>query len=413
MGHAVADRSKLLAPANTSLAAGSGRLLAAGLIAAGVAAVVVTALSAVFGDSTAKKVAIAAYHIGFLYTLGLTLGSMIFVMILHQVNAGWSATVRRPLENTMSLTPVCLAFFLPIAVLAPSLFHWMDPHYTAGDVIYQAKQAYLNKPFFYTRAAVYFSLWLIFSQRLYRLSRAQDADGDRMRTARARRMSSYGLLVMALTTAFAGFDWLMGLDYHWFSTMFGVYFFAGFIGATLSLCTLMLIALRRAGTLDGLVTAEHLHDLGKLMFGFVVFWAYIGFSQYFLIWYGNIPEETMFFQIRRTELWMPVSIALIVGRFVVPFIVLMPRPWRRSPMVLTGVGLWILAFHALDLFWVVRPTVLDPTGGEVAPGWLDVVGIAGPVLIFLGLLVMRTARTPLVPLRDPRMGEAIEHKNYV
>ena len=413
MAHALPNTAALLAPANTTLARGAGRLLAIGFIVLGVVALALAIAGALLSDETAQKVALVSYHAGFLFTLGLTLGSMILVMILHQVNAGWAATVRRQLENVMSLIPLCLAFFIPVAVLAPMLFHWMDPQHTAGDVIYAAKAAYLNKPFFYARAAVYFIAWLIFSQRLYRLSVGQDSDGDRWRSAKARRMSSYGLLVMALTAAFASFDWMMSLDYEWFSTMFGVYFFAGFIGAATSLCALILILLRNAGVIEGLVTREHLHDLGKLMFGFTVFWAYIGFSQYFLIWYGNIPEETMWFQIRRTDMWMPYSIALAFGRFIVPFLILMPRPWRRSPMVLGVMAVWILGFHALDTYWVVRPTVATAVGGEVSPTWLDIVAMAGPILLFFGVLALRVVSRPLVPLKDPRMAEAVAHKNYV
>lgn len=413
MAHAIADKSKLLSTGNTTLPAGAGRMLSIGLLAIGAIALVLTVLGALLGDETAKKVALASYHVGFLVTLGLTLGSMILVMVFHQVNAGWSATIRRQLENVMSLVPVCLVFFLPVAILAPIIFHWMDPHYTEGDVIYEAKKSFLNEPFFYVRAVIYFGAWLYFSQRLYRLSIGQDADGDRFRTAKARRMSSYGLLIMALTTAFAAFDWMMSLDYHWFSTMFGVYFFAGFVGVATSLCALILIMLRRAGSLDGLVTNEHLHDLGKLMFGFVVFWAYIGFSQYFLIWYGNIPEETMWFQLRRSDGWMPYSIALAFGRFIIPFIVLMARPARRNPMVLAVVAVWLLAFHTLDTFWVVRPTVYGADHGPVFFGWLDAVAILGPVCIFFGLLARRVVNNPLVPVNDPRMDEAIAHKNYV
>jgi len=412
MAHAPANAAALLSPANTTLARDAGRLPAIGLVVLGVAALAIAVAGAILGDDTAKKVALASYHAGFLFTLGLSLGSMILVMILHQVNAGWSATVRRQLENVMSLMPLCLAFFVPVAVFAPLIFHWMDPHHTAGDVIYDAKSAYLNTPFFYVRAAAYFAAWLILSRMLDRHSVRQDADGDRFRTAKARRMSSYGLLIMALTAAFAGFDWMMSLDYHWFSTMFGVYFFAGFIGAATSLCALLLILLRNAGVMEGLVTREHLHDLGKLMFGFTVFWAYIGFSQYFLIWYGNIPEETMWFQTRRTDLWMPYSVALAFGRFIVPFLILMPRPWRRSPLVLGVMAVWILGFHALDTYWVVRPTV-EAAGAEVAPTWLDIVAMAGPILIFFGVLAMRIASRPLVPLKDPRLGEAMVHKNYV
>lgn len=411
--HAITDRSKLLATANTVLPAGAARLLSPALIAAGVVAMLLTALGAAMGDQTDQRVAMGAYHVGFLSVLSLSLGSMFLVMILHQVNAGWTATVRRQLENVMSLIPLCLLLFVPVAIFPRLLFQWMDPAHTAGDLLYEAKSLYLNAPFFYARAVIYFGLWQIFSQRLYRLSIGQDADGDKRRSAAARKMSSYGLLVMAFTSAFASFDWLMSLDYQWFSTMFGVYFFAGFMSAAVSLCALVLIILRRAGALQGLVTNEHLHDLGKLMFVFVVFWAYIGFSQYLLIWYGNIPEETMWFQIRRTKAWMPYSTALAYGRFVIPFVILLPRPWRRTPWVVATMAVWIIAFNTLDMFWVVRPTVTGADGAAITFTWLDAVGILGPMLVFFGALSRRIATHPLIPINDPRLDEAIAHKNYI
>jgi len=413
MTHAITNPAKLFSSSNTSLKAGTARRVSTLFFVVGAVALALTILGALQGDQTTKSVALAGWQAGFMAVLGLTLGSTFLVMIFHQVNAGWTAALRRQPENVMSMIPVCIVLFLPTAILAPWIFHWMNPDQVAGDTLYQAKSAFLNRPFFYARAVVYFSLWLLFTQRIYRLSIGQDTDGDPRRSFKARRMSSYGLVVMAFTSAFAGFDWLMSLDYHWFSTMFGVYFFAGFIGAAVSLCALIVILLRRTGALDGIITNEHIHDLGKLMFGFVVFWAYIGFSQYFLIWYGNIPEETMWFQIRRTDHWMPYSIALAFGRFIVPFVILMPRPWRRSSLVIGVMAVWLIAFNIVDMYWIVRPTVEAVDGGEVGFMWLDVAAVLAPVCLFFGLLVRRIASNPLAPMHDPRMDEGVEHKNYV
>jgi len=400
----------LLSRDNVRLGAGVGRMLSLFLLVAGGLLIALTGLGALLGDSKQAALAIAAHHVGFVVCVGLTLGSMAMVMILHQVNAGWAATIRRIFEQTMSMAPFCILLFLPSLVFAGSLFHWMDPEYTQGDVLYAAKAPYLNRPFFVIRAVIYFAAWVWLGVTLHRQSIQQDEDGDRWHTAKARRRSSYGLIILALTTAFASFDWLMSLDYHWFSTMFGVYFFAGYIGAALAFTTLALLVLRRMGALKGLVTEEHFHDLGKLLFGFTVFWAYIGFSQYFLIWYANIPEETGWFMARRTDGWMPYSMALAVGRFFVPFVVLMARPARRNPIVLALITVWILAFHVIDTYWVVRPTV---KGVEATFTWLDAVGVLGPILVFLGLLIWKIASAPLVPVNDPRMNEAMRHKNYV
>jgi len=408
------DKARLLAPDNTALPRASASGLSLGLIGFGAILLIVTLIAGITGDAVAAQTAMAAYHVGFLVITGIALGGLVFTMILHQVNAGWAALVRRQVENLMSMLPVCALLFLPtlaLIFLSPGLlWGWMDPANVAGDLLYQEKSAYLNTGFFIGRAVVYLLIWTWLSTSLYRASREQDHTGDKWLTAKARRRSSYGLLLFALTTAFAAFDWEMTLDHHWFSTMLGVYFFASNMVAGLAVVMLVLLALRATGRLQGLVTEEHFHDLGKLTFGFVVFWAYIGFSQYFLIWYGNIPEETAYFTLRHEHGWENVSMALAVGRFVVPFVVLMARPARRSPLILSLMGVWLVFFHIVDVYWLVRPTIEDATS---VVGWLDVVGVLGPICVFSGLLIRRIASAPLVPVNDPRMEESITHWNTI
>lgn len=387
------------------------------LIALGLACVGVTvALGWLSKDAAVQRQALASYHTGFLVALSLSLGALVFVMILQQVNAGWTALLRRQYENIMDLFGPLFVLFIPVLLSIFTdhpLWKWMNPDAVAGDPIFATKRPFLNTNFFLLRVGVYFGVWLVLSRLLYRYSVRQDETGDRWLTARARKISSFGLLLFALTTAFASFDWIMGLDYHFFSTMYGVYFFAGSIGAALCLGTLVILTLRRAGPLRGLVTDEHLHDLGKLAFAFSVFWAYIGFSQYFLIWYANIPEETAWFIQRRNDGWLPYSEALAIGRFIVPFIILMPRPWRRNPVVLGFMCVWIVGFNALDLFWQVRPNVVNEHGVSPLFNWLDGVAIAGPVCLYLAVLVKKIGASPLVPLRDPRLPESLHHQNYV
>lgn len=426
MSHAAThDHAKLLAHDNVTMGPGAGRLASAAMIVLGIACAAVTLVSAfVADDKLSMRAASLGYHIGFVVSAAITLGGLGFVMILHQTNAIWSAAIRRQFENLASLIPVIALLFVPVLALSllkpGAVFKWMDAAYVAGDVIYDHKKPYLNTTFFVIRQVIYFTVWTFLSLRLFSMSRAQDQNGDKWITNRMRRLSAPGLLLFALTTAFAGFDWVMALDYHWFSTMFGVYFFAvGILGA-LALGVLTLLMIRRSGRLEGVVHVEHMHDLGKLLFGLTVFWAYIGFSQYFLIWYANIPEETAFFLHRRQgELlkfgtWLNLSMVLIVGKFVIPFLVLLPRPARRSFPVLAFISLWILAMTSIDMFYMVRAELFAGyPQADLGLRWTDIVGPAGPLLIFLGALVHRVASGPLTPLRDPRLERSIEHKNTI
>jgi hypothetical protein len=408
-----AEQARLIGRENTSLPAGAGRALALGAIGLGVVAILATLGLILFGGGVAPKQALASYHVGFLFCVGLSVGALGIVMILHQTNAGWSAAARRTAEQMMGLMPLCLLLGIPVLLFAPKIFRWMDPEYVAGDVIYDHKAAYLNTSFFVIRFFIYFAVWIWLAMTLRGMSLRQDQTGDRWLTAKMRRRSSYGLLLFAFTVAFAGFDWMMSLDFHWFSTMLGVYFFAGSIAAAFGFWTFTLLLLRRAGRLEGLVTVEHFHDLGKLMFGFTVFWAYIGFSQYFLIWYGNIPEETAFYWRRRQDGWMAWSIALCTLRFIVPFLILLPRPARRNLFVLGSMAVLLVVAHLLDLFWFVRPQVYAEGYEPVFFGLIDVVAMLGPVLVFAGLFVLRLASAPVAPVNDPRLDEAIVHKNYI
>ncbi len=409
----VAARAKLDLAAVTP--GGGMKTAAAGLMFLGVVGIIVVAVGGFSGGLTGKQ-ALASYHMGFLYALGVGLGALGLQMILQQFNAGWSAAVRRSAEAISSMMWVVLLLFLPILILElfvtkGVLFKWMDPAYTAGDVIYDKKRAWLNPEFWAIRSAIYFLIWVALGATLYRLSRKQDDNGDRWITAKQRWISSFGLLIYALSTAFASFDWLMSLDYHWFSTMFGVYFFAGCVVSSLAVMIVVMCSLRAAGKYGAAFTEEHQHDLGKLLFAFTVFWAYVTFCQYFLIWYSNIPEETAFFNLRKDGGYMPIFIALCFGHFLLPFVILLVRGVKRNPHLLRLVALWMLVMHAADLVFMVRPIVKDAKPGVNL--WLDIAGVLGPALLFIGAAVWKMSRGPLIPIKDPRLHEVLEHKNYV
>jgi hypothetical protein len=283
----------------------------------------------------------------------------------------------------------------------------VDP---AADELLNHKRAFLNIPVFVGSVVFYGLVWFYLSRRLNTLSRTQDQTGDRWLTNKAKFTSAWGLLAFGLTCAFASFHLVKALDYHWFSTMFGVYFFAGNMISSLALMALLFALIRGSGKLEGLVTSEHFHDLGKLMLGFTVFWAYIAFSQYFLIWYANLPEETGWFRIRSVHGWETFGTILMFGHFIAPFLVLLFRGTKRSPFLLATVAIWLIAMHAIDVFWQIRPIVYPDKMGL---SWVDLAGLLGPLALFFGLLLKKVGQGPLIPIKDPRLTEALEHKNYV
>ncbi len=417
-----------LSESNTHMPAGWGKTASVVLAALGALLCIATlvpvftGMSAADGGKAAKH-AMSAYHVGFVVMLGMTLGPLGLVMVLNLVKAGWAITIRRQLENMASLVPVAIVLLVPTIVatlMKPEiLFKWMssDPA-IKGDSILQDKTAFLNPTFLYIRLAIYFVVWIYLATRLCRLSREQDSTGDKQLTVQAGLTSAWGILAFALTVAFASFDLVKALDYHFFSTMFGVYWFAGNMLTGIAMLALTLAVIRANGRLKGLVTAEHLHDLGKLMMGFTVFWAYVTFSQYFLIWYANIPEETAWFIARGKNGWQYFGLALILLHFILPFLILLWRQSKRAMPILASVAALLIVMHCVDMFFCIRPivylTYLDGQAvGKVGLNWVDATGILGPILLFVGLLIRKIGGGPLLPLKDPRLPEAIAHKNYV
>ena len=376
------------------------------------------ALAAAGGFIHGWRHAMASYLVGVGVVLSMSLGALILTMIFHLVNAGWCATIRRQFENLASMLPIAAALMIPLIAAevftGGELYGWMDDSTRQSDVLLQAKAPYLNVGFFLIRAVLYSGLWTFLSRRLLSLSREQDRTGDRFLSNKARFMCSWGLPLTALSVAFAGFDWFMSLEHHFFSTMWGVYIFAGGALSCMAVMVLTFAVLRLVGRLNGLVTVEHFHDMGKMLFAFTVFWAYIAFSQYFLIWYSNIPEETFYLLRRTTGEWMGLGVFLAVGHFIVPFLFMLSRTVKRTPRLLVLGALWVIFAHVLDYVWIVRPVVYAP--GE-APGpaawWLDAAAIVGVMSVFAGVFVGKLGAGPLTPLKDPRLPKAMAHVNYV
>jgi hypothetical protein len=349
-----------------------------------------------------------AYLVNFGWVLSLALGALFFVVLQHLTRAGWSVVVRRVAEAVAGTLPLVAVLLLPVLAGIHELYHWSHAEAVAADPLLQGKSSYLNVPFFVARCAVYFAAWWLTSRFYLARSVRQDASGDVGLTLAMQRRSAPAMLLFALTATFASIDLLMSLDPHWYSTIFGVYFFSGSVVSFISLLALAAWLLQRSGLMRHVVTIEHYHDLGKLMFAFTVFWAYIAFSQYMLYWYANIPEETGWFLRRQSGGWGWVGLLLIFGHFLVPFVLLLSRPPKRRPGVLAAVAAWILAMHWADLHWLVmpelRPNAPMPTPLEL----LLLVGVGG---VWLAGVVFVMGRQSLVPERDPRLPESLSFEN--
>ncbi|NVB36523.1 hypothetical protein G6O69_01675 [Pseudenhygromyxa sp. WMMC2535] len=373
------------------------------------------------------------YLNGFMFAMALSFGGLIFVVIQHLVRANWSIVVRRIAESAMFALPFVALAGLPL-LFGPGhhVFEWMHTEHVLHDPMLKAKLAYLNPASFKARYCFYLLLWSVVSLLLWRWSRAQDSAADDQAAAeysyKQRFLAPIALVIFALSMTFGAFDFMMSLDPHWFSTMFGVYYFAGIALTFHSVLVIVCFFLQRGGKLVDVVTAEHYHDLGKFMFGFTVFWTYIGFSQYFLIWYANIPEETHWFMYRAHGQWLNVSMLIVFGRFVIPFFLLLRRGWKRNPNYLVFMAIWIVCMEFVDMFWLIQPPFAHhASAAQEAAGHTelahflsehvvitgaDIGFLVGFIGLFLALFGWSLKTAKLVPIKDPRLEESLNHENF-
>jgi len=339
------------------------------------------------------------------YFLSLAVGGLFFAAIQWVTNAMWSAPVRRLAESFTAFLPWLLVSFAVLFFGLKDIYKWTDATLVASDIMLSGKKAYLNVPFFVIRNVVGILVWIGFSAVMIGNSLKQDETKDPSITGRNRVFGPIFLMLFAITFTLTAFDLLMSLDPYWFSTMFGVYCFAGLFYSTLALLAIVTIYLKRKGALDGIVNENHLHDLGKFMFAFTVFWAYIGFSQFMLIWYANLPEETGYFLHRMTPAWKAVSAFLLFGKFFAVFFMLLPRGNKRDHRVLWGVAWFMLVAQWIDILWLVQPEFFD------APkvGWQEM-GVLAAFIGAFGLAIFRfLGRHTIVAIGDPRLEESVHH----
>lgn len=351
------------------------------------------------------------------YFYTLCAGSLFWILLHHAVDANWTVSVRRILENVVGLFPIiALAYLITALFFSHELWTWMslDP---AQNELYKHKSGFLNQPFFFSRMAFYFVFFCGVSYFLRWKSIDQDTSVNPWNTLQCRKVAYPSIFIFALSLTFSAFDWLMGLDYRWFSTMWGVYVFAGSIVSAMALLILISNALYAAGYLRKVMTVEHNHIMGKLLLAFIIFWAYISFSQYFLIWYANIPEETTFFLYRNAGAWEYVSIFIVFGHFIIPFLWVITQPAKKTPWRICTVAGWLLFMHAVDLYWIIMPSkhIADLNHevpfSEIIPNFCDLTALLGLGAILAFFFLRLLSSSSIFPAKDPRLLEAIQLKN--
>jgi hypothetical protein len=382
-------------------------------------AMAVVGLGATFGMAFGehKARAMFAYLFAYEYGLYIALGALGFVLIQHLVRAGWSTVVRRVAETAMATLPLFLVLWLPIGLLG---FHELYPWSHETDEILERKRWFLSNGFFFGRAGLYLIGWSALAVFLYRSSVKIDTMTDlsaRDRLIRTMwKVSAGGIFFYGLTQSFQAVDWLMSLQPHWYSTIFGVYYFAGSILALYSFVTLATMALQKAGMLKHSVTAEHFQDLGKFVFGHTIFWAYIAVSQLIIIWYANIPEETEFYMARLEGGWEYISYALPITNFFIPFLYLVSRHVKRHRLGLAIGCIYTLVMRVVDMYWLVLPNYGAHGEGHHEPHlaihWLDLTALLGVGGAFLAVFGWLMAKNKVIAIGDPRLEESLKHENY-
>jgi hypothetical protein len=345
-----------------------------------------------------------AYLVAYTFWLGLSLGSLALLMVQHLTGGAWGVVIRRPLEAAVSTLPAMALLFLPIVPGMHDLYHWTHPE-ALNDPVIAAKAAYLNTPFFLLRAAFYFAAWIGISQLLLKWSREQDATGDPVFASKLTYLSAGGLLVYTLTITFAITDWLMSVNPHWFSTMWGPLFMVGQALGALALAINVLVLLSATAPMNRVLSTSHFHDLGKFLFAFLMMWAYLTFSQFLIVYSANLQEEVPHYLARWQGGYQYVTMALVVLHFVVPYVILLSRDVKRDTTRLRGVAAWLLVMRFVDHYMQVAPEFHEELS-------VSVIDLALPIAlggIFLTLYAMRLKTQPLLPLHDVGLEKALTH----
>ncbi len=347
-----------------------------------------------------------SYLWSYIFYLGIALGCMAWLMVQYLTGGAWGTVIRRPCEAAMRTLPLLAALFIPIAFGIPRLYGWSHPEIVAADELLRQKHVYLNTPFFLLRAAVYFAGWILFQWRFNAWSAAEDARGGELAQRRMGRLAGPGLVFWGFSVTFMVIDWVLSINPHWFSTIFGMLFMAGQGLSSMAFLITLMILLSHRRPMSEALTRRHIHDLGKFLLACVMVWAYFSFSQFLIIWSGNLPHEITWYMQRLSGGWQFMALALIVCHFALPFALLLSRDLKRNFKLLTGVALFVLLMRMVDIYWLVAPDLLK---GSFAVSWMDFVAPVGIGGIWLAYFLLQLEKRPLMPVNDPNLEEALVH----
>jgi hypothetical protein len=352
-----------------------------------------------------------SYLIAYIFWINITLGARGVLMVQHLSGGKWGLVARRVLEAATRTLPVMAVLFIPIALNLEALYSWARPE-AAADELIQVKASYLNVNFFYVRALIYFVIWGALIYLLNKWSKEQDerpAELPGPADRRFRVLSGPGLVLYVLTVTFMSVDWVMSLDPHWYSTIFGILTIGGQGLAAMALSILVLARLARTAPMAQVADADAFHDLGKLMFAFVMLWAYFSVSQLLIIWSANLPEEIPFYLERLHGPWYPVSVLVLLGQFALPFLLLLSQNFKRNPRTVARIALWILIMRVVDITWTIGP-VFRHEGSALS--WLDFAAVLGLGAIWTFVFFRNLGSRAVVPARDPYLKEALAHGGH-
>jgi len=364
--------------------------------------VVVLAVCAAGGYSNRTQF-FQSYLVAYLFWIGIALGCVAILMLQHLTGGAWALVIRRILEAGTTTLPLMAVLVLPLLLGLHDLYSWTRPDVVAGDPILKHKQLYLNVPFFLGRMAFYFAAWFALAYFLNKWSTEQDRTADPSIAGRLQGLSGGGLVLYGFTVTFASIDWVMSLEPHWFSTIYGLLFVVGQALATMAFVIAVLMLLANRKPLSKIVTASHFHDLGTLLFAFVMLWAYISFSQFLIIWAGNTREEIPWYLRRFAGGWLWLALLILLFHFALPFLLLLSRTIKSNRRVLAAVAIALLVMRLVDLYWLVIP------GLHQQINWMDFATPVGVGGLWGAGFIWNLKRRPLLPLHDPRLSEATHH----